>query len=195
MSPTAIFLLSISMSTDAFAAAVGRGAAQRPDFAACVRGGIVFGLVEAITPVIGWSLGIIAADMVERFDHWIAFGLLVTVGSHMVWEASRRDGDDTATDLKPRSRARKAGKTALIATAVGTSIDAGAIGVSLAFIGVNIWIIAAAIGFTTFVCATMGLIIGKFVGERFGSMVEILGGILLIGIGSWILAEHTGLLS
>lgn len=194
MSPIAIFLLSLSMSADAFAAAVGRGAAHRPDFAGAVRGGLVFGIIEAITPIIGWSLGMIAADMVEKVDHWIAFVLLVGVGGRMIWEAARRDAADPV-EAQPGSTLRKTGMIALVATAIGTSIDAAAVGVGLAFIGVNIWIIAAAIGFTTFVCATIGLMIGKFVGARFGSRVEILGGILLIGIGTVILLEHTGYLS
>ena len=79
-------------------------------------------------------------------------------------------------------------------TAVGTSIDAAAVGVGLAFIGANIWVIAASIGFTTFVLTTIGMLIGKAVGTRFGKTAEIIGGVALIGLGTAILLEHLGVL-
>lgn len=190
MSPVSIAILSLSMSADAFAASVGRGAAERPNWSSALKGGAVFGIIEAITPVIGWSLGLVAASAVEKVDHWIAFILLVAVGGRMIWEAARRDTDEIP---EPGSTTRKAGIVALVATAIGTSIDAAAVGVGLAFIGVDIWLIAAAIGFTTFVLTTIGLGIGRYVGVRFGSAVEVVGGLLLIGIGSAILADHTGI--
>lgn len=191
MSPIAILILSLSMSADAFAAAIGRGAQQRPDFAQAVRSGLVFGIIEALTPLIGFGLGIIAAGLVEAIDHWIAFGLLGAVGAKMIWEALKRDEDEEVSTAKT---AGKAGMVALVATAVGTSIDAGAIGVSLALLGENIWIIAAAIGATTFVLATLGLLIGKVAGTRLGRIVELVGGVALIVLGSKILMEHLGYL-
>lgn len=193
MSPIAILILSLSMSADAFAAAIGRGAQQRPDFAQAVRSGLVFGIIEALTPLIGFGLGIIAAGLVEAIDHWIAFGLLGAVGAKMIWEALKRDEDDAEPEA-PSKVAGKAGMVALVATAVGTSIDAGAIGVSLALLGENIWIIAAAIGATTFVLATLGLLIGKVAGTRLGRIVELVGGVALIVLGSKILMEHLGYL-
>jgi len=191
MSPFSIAILSLSMSADAFAASIGRGASQRPSWSSAIKGGAVFGIIEAITPIIGWSLGLVAASVVERVDHWIAFVLLAGVGGRMIWEAWKRDADVVA---EPTEITRKAGIIALIATAIGTSIDAAAVGVGLAFIGVDIWLIALAIGFTTFVMTTIGLGIGRYVGVRFGSAVEIIGGVLLIGIGTAILADHTGLM-
>ena len=167
MTPLSIAVLSLSMSTDAFAAAVGRGAAHRPPFATAVRNGLVFGVIEAITPLIGWGLGLIAAGFVEQVDHWIAFGLLGAVGAKMLWEAFQPVEDDDGARL-----ARN--------------------GVGLAFIGANIWIIAASIGFTTFVATTIGMLIGKAVGRRFGKVAEFLGGVALILIGLGILAEHMG---
>ncbi|RZJ37532.1 MAG: manganese efflux pump [Brevundimonas sp.] len=189
MTPLSIAVLSLSMSTDAFAAAVGRGAAHRPPFATAVRNGLVFGVIEAITPLIGWGLGLIAAGFVEQVDHWIAFGLLGAVGAKMLWEAFQPVEDDDG------ARLARNGVLALIATAVGTSIDAAAVGVGLAFIGANIWIIAASIGFTTFVATTIGMLIGKAVGRRFGKVAEFLGGVALILIGLGILAEHMGWLT
>lgn len=162
MTPGAIAVLSLSMSTDAFAAAVGRGASHRPSLAGAIRAGAVFGVIEAVTPVIGWALGLVAAGLVERIDHWIAFVLLVAVGVKMIWEATR----DTAAGRE--ESARRSGPWALVATAVGTSIDAAAVGVGLAFLGANIWIIALSIGLTTFVLTTTGMLIGRAVGGRFG---------------------------
>ncbi|MDG5489609.1 manganese efflux pump MntP family protein [Sphingomonas sp. BGYR3] len=190
MTPLSITLLSFSMSADAFAASVGRGAASRPSLTAALRGGLVFGVVEAITPLIGWTLGLIAAGWVEAVDHWIAFGLLTLVGGHMILQSFGTD-EDPATDATP-AIVRRGGAPALVATAIGTSIDAAAIGVGLAFIGVNIWLIAASIGMTTFAMTTIGLYLGGSVGTRLGKRVELLGGVMLIGIGLFILADHTG---
>lgn len=187
MTPLSIAVLSLSMSTDAFAAAVGRGAAHRPVFATAVRNGLVFGVIEAITPLIGWGLGMIAAGLVEQIDHWIAFGLLGAVGAKMLWEAFQPvDAEDAA------GRAVRNGALALVATAVGTSIDAAAVGVGLAFIGADIWVIALSIGVSTFVLTTLGMLIGKAVGVRFGKVAEFLGGVALILIGLSILADHMG---
>ena len=95
MTPLSIAVLSLSMSTDAFAAAVGRGAAHRPPFLTAVRNGLVFGVIEAVTPVIGWFLGTLAADYVEQVDHWIAFALLVLVGGHMIRASLSTDAEET----------------------------------------------------------------------------------------------------
>lgn len=189
MSPIAIAVLSLSMSADAFAAAIGRGAQHRPTVPQALRSGLIFGVVEAITPLIGFALGVAAADFVEAVDHWIAFGLLGAVGLKMIWEAVKRD--EAADDVRPASR----GLLALIATAVGTSIDAGAVGVGLALLNANIWLIAFCIGFTTFVMATIGLLIGKVAGTRLGRVAELIGGLALIALGSKILLEHLGVLA
>ena len=181
------------MSADAFAAAIGRGAVHRPSLPQALKAGLIFGVIEALTPIIGFGLGVAAASMIEAIDHWIAFGLLGAVGAKMIWEATKKD-DETPADTGAGEKAARRGLLALIATAVGTSIDAGAIGVGLAFLDENIWIIAAAIGFTTFALATLGLLIGKAVGTRFGKIVELLGGVALIALGLKILLEHIGVL-
>lgn len=174
------------MSADAFAAAIGRGAQHRPTAPQALRSGLVFGLVEAITPLIGFSLGVAAADFVEAVDHWIAFGLLSAVGLRMVWEALKPKAVET--DARSASR----GLVALVATAVGTSIDAGAVGVGLAMLNANIWLIAFCIGATTFIMATFGLLIGKAVGARLGRIAELIGGLALMALGLKILLEHLG---
>ncbi|WP_427789625.1 manganese efflux pump MntP family protein [Brevundimonas diminuta] len=191
MSPIAIAVLSLSMSADAFAAAIGRGAQHRPTVSQALRSGLVFGVVEAITPLIGFALGVAAADFVEAVDHWIAFGLLGAVGLKMIWEALKRDEAEADADAHPASR----GLLALVATAVGTSIDAGAVGVGLALLNANIWLIAFCVGFTTFVMATVGLLIGKIAGTRLGRVAELIGGLALIALGCKILLEHLGVLA
>ena len=184
MSPIAILVLSLSMSTDAFAAAVARGAAHRPSLADTFKAALMFGIIEAITPLIGWALGSIASGFVESIDHWIAFGLLGAVGGNMIWQATR--ASDEANDEEPR----RSGLWALIGTALATSIDAGAVGVGLALIDAKIWIIAASIGFSTFVCTAIGMRIGKVIGVRFGKCAELIGGVALIAIGALILFDH-----
>ena len=187
MTPGAIAVLSLSMSTDAFAAAVGRGAAHRPDWRSAIKAGAVFGVIEAVTPLIGWTLGLLAAGFVEQIDHWIAFVLLAVVGGKMILEASKPADADAAP--------ARSGPWALIATAVGTSIDAAAVGVGLAFLGANIWIIALSIGLTTFALTTVGMLIGRAVGARFGKIAELIGGLALIALGTTILLEHLGILA
>lgn len=191
ITPLSIAVLSVSMSADAFAAAIGRGAQHRPTVIQALRSGLVFGIIEAITPLIGFALGVAAAGFVEAIDHWIAFGLLGAVGAKMVWEAARRDEAAEAEDARAGSR----GLLALVATAVGTSIDAGAVGVGLALLDANIWLIAACIGATTFALATLGLLVGKAAGARLGRIVEFVGGVALIALGLKILLQHLGVLA
>ncbi|MFC7553354.1 manganese efflux pump MntP family protein [Pseudoroseomonas wenyumeiae] len=122
-----------------------------------------------------------AAGFVTAVDHWIAFVLLGLVGGRMLLEAMRRQEDEA-----PSGRSF----WVLVATAVGTSLDAMAVGVSLAFLEINIWVIAAAIGFATFCMATGGMLAGRLLGRRFGRWAEGLGGAALILLGSSILYEH-----
>lgn len=190
MSPFAIALLAFSMSADACAAAIGRGASHRPRPWEAVRAGLVFGTVETLTPLLGWSLGLVAAGLVAAIDHWIAFFLLLGVGGKMVWEAVRRSEDHGTADA---GNGKRRNLMLLVATAVGTSIDAAAVGVTLAFLDVSIVPVALAIGATTFALATIGMLVGSAVGNRFGSLVEAIGGLILIAIGAGILAEHTGI--
>ncbi|WP_292056702.1 MULTISPECIES: manganese efflux pump MntP family protein [unclassified Brevundimonas] len=194
MSPVAIAVLSVSMSADAFAAAIGRGAQHRPTVSQALRSGLVFGVIEAITPLIGFALGVAAAGFVAAIDHWIAFGLLGAVGAKMIWEALKREEEAVEAE-NASGKAASRGLLALVATAVGTSIDAGAVGVGLALLDANIWLIAACIGFTTFALATLGLLVGKAAGTRLGKIVELVGGVALIALGLKILLEHLGVLA
>jgi manganese efflux pump family protein len=163
MTPLAIVLLAFSMSSDAFAAALGKGALlQRPSFGEALRTGVIFGTVEAITPVIGWAAGRAASGYIAAFDHWIAFGLLAAIGAKMIWDSIRRpEGTE-----KPRHHSF----SDLVVTAVGTSIDAMAVGVTLALLDADIVINALAIGMATFAMTTMGVLFGRFLGGRFGPL-------------------------
>jgi putative Mn2+ efflux pump MntP len=186
MSPLSIAVLAVSMSVDAFAVSVGRGAAiGRPPVREALRTGLVFGIVEALTPPIGWAAGFAASRYVEAVDHWIAFALLAGVGLHMLYATFRKD--DAAAAPAGRSLA------VLIATAIGTSLDAMAVGVSLAFLDVNIVVVAIAIGLATFVMSSGGMLIGRLIGERFGKVAEAVAGLALCGLGVFILFEHLSL--
>lgn len=186
VSPIAIVILAFSMAADAFAAALARGARHRPAWPQAVRTGLVFGLIETITPLAGWAFGRAAAGYVEAVDHWIAFFLLIGVGGRMIREAFISPDDP---DEPPRG-----GWMTLVATAVGTSIDAAAVGVGLAMIEVNILVVAASIGAATTLMATIGLRIGRMAGEWLGRRVEFVAGLALILLGTAILLEHTGYL-
>ena len=184
MSFLSTVFLAFAMSTDAFAAAVGKGMAlHRPRLSEALRTGIIFGVIEALTPLVGWALGTIAAEFVADWDHWIAFGLLVFLGLAMIRKGTKKEAE-TATPVARHSF------WLLAATGFATSIDAMAVGVSLAFIDNNILITAAAIGCATLLMVTLGVMIGRVIGHVAGRWAEVLGGVALIGIGSAILYEH-----
>jgi manganese efflux pump family protein len=184
MSVFAVAIVALSMSIDAFVAALSRGAALRgPRLLEAVRTGLVFGVIEGITPIIGWTAGLAASRFIESVDHWIAFVLLAIVGGHMIFNAVRKSPS--------QDREVQTGSWfILLVTAFGTSIDAMIVGVSLAFLDVNIFIIAAAIGAATFALSTLGILAGRTVGTGFGRWAEAFGGIGLIGLGSSILIQH-----
>ncbi len=186
MSPLSILLIGFAMSTDAFAAAVGKGAAMRkPRFTDALRAGLIFGVIEAITPIIGWLLGRAASQYVEAFDHWIAFVLLGALGLHMIIAGLEPDEEDADEAEKPRH-----GFWALAATGFATSIDAMAIGVGLAFLDVHIGVVALVIGLCTLVMVTLGIMLGRVLGKLVGKRAEIVGGVILMIIGCTILYEH-----
>jgi putative Mn2+ efflux pump MntP len=186
MSFLSILLLGIAMSTDAFAAAVGKGAAMRkPLWRDALRAGLIFGCIEALTPVLGWTLGQAASKYVVSFDHWIAFGLLGALGVHMIVAGLKPEAPEVAAEAPKRH-----GFWNLAATGLATSIDAMAVGVGLAFLDVNIVEVAVVIGLCTLTMVTLGIMLGRVLGTLAGKRAEIVGGALLIAIGSTILFEH-----
>ena len=187
MSPLSIVAIAFAMSTDAFAAAIAKGAAlQRPSWREALRTGAIFGVIEAITPVVGWLIGSAAAKYASAWDHWIAFTLLAGLGARMIWVGFRPD--ESEVDERPQSHSF----WVLALTGLATSIDALAVGVGLAFVDVHIIWVAIAIGLATFVMVTVGVMLGRVLGAIVGKRAEILGGLLLIGIGFAIVFEHLG---
>lgn len=185
MNPAAILLLALAMSTDAFAAAIGKGSALRhPRWGEALRTGLIFGAIEAVTPLVGWLFGQAAARYVTAWDHWIAFVLLGGLGLRMIRAGLKADEEG---DLPRPSRHSF---WVLATTGFATSIDAMAVGVGLAFVDVSILPIAAAIGLTTCLMVTAGVMLGRVLGAVAGKRAEIIGGLLLLGIGAAILHEH-----
>ena len=184
----ATLILAFGMSMDAFAAAIGKGASlQRPGLKEALRTGLIFGVIEALTPLIGWAVGIAASRYVMAWDHWVAFTLLFVLGTRMIVEGFRKK--DEVCEAPERH-----GFWLLAMTAVATSLDAMAVGVGLAFLQVNIVTTALAIGASTMVMASAGILLGRFLGPVMGKWAEVFGGVVLIGIGTSILVEHLGLL-
>ncbi len=185
MNISATILLAFGMSMDAFAASIGKGATlHKPKFSEALRTGLIFGAIETLTPLIGWGLGMLASQFVLEWNHWIAFVLLVFLGGRMVIEGFRGNSDEDDAPLQ------RHGFWLLVTTAIATSPDAMAVGVGLAFLQVNIIATALAIGCATLIMSTLGMMVGRFIGPLLGKRAEILGGIVLIGIGAQILWAH-----
>jgi len=184
VNPVALVFLALAMSTDAFAAAIGKGSSlHKPRFIEALRTGLIFGVIEAITPMIGWAIGHAATRWVENWDHWIAFTLLVALGLHMIWNGVKHEAEE---EEKPQQHSFMI----LAVTAVATSIDALAVGVGLAFVNVNILVAAAAIGLATMTMVTLGVMLGRVLGHIVGKRAEIVGGVVLMLVGATILYEH-----
>lgn len=185
MSFLTIVLIALALAMDAFAVALSTGVTMckmRLRFA--FRMAAFFGVFQAIMPIIGWSIGQFAAELVKSYDHWIAFLLLLLIGGKMIYEAVRgsKDSDDEKKD--PHN------VYILLTLAVATSIDAAVVGVSLSFLNVEIILPSIIIGIITFFVSLAGVAIGCKVGDIFGAKIEILGGVVLIGIGVKILIQH-----
>ena len=186
MNPISIFMLGMAMSTDAFAAALGKGAGMlKPRFSEALRIGFIFGFVEMLTPIIGWFLGSAASRYIDSIDHWVAFVLLAGLGCHMIY-GSLKDEPEEKESL------RKNGICSIALTGLATSIDALAVGVGLALIDVNIILVAIVIGLCTWTMVTVGIMMGRILGKMVGKRAETLGGIVLIVVGASILCEHIG---
>lgn len=178
--------LAFSMSADAFAVSLCKGAAlKKPRFSDALRTGAIFGAVEGVTPLAGWLAGLAASRYVQAVDHWITFVILGLIGLKMIYECLFDHHEE-------KQKKERHGALVLAFTALATSIDALAVGVTLAFMQVNIWICAAAIGAATFLMVTIGIMTGHYVGLKAGRYAEGLGGLCLIAIGTIILLEHLG---
>ena len=188
-----LFLLAVGLSMDAFAVSVCKGLAmKKATLKAEATCGLWFGGFQMLMPVTGFFLGSLFAEAIEAFDHWVAFGLLVIIGINMLKEALEKedesgDGSEMDADLSVRT---------MFLMAVATSIDALAVGISLAMVGsVNIWLAAAFIGICTCLLSALGVKIGHLFGSRYEKKAEFAGGVILILLGVKILLEHLGVLA
>ncbi len=181
-----LFLLAVGLSMDAFAVSICKGLSMKK--ATLKQGAICgawFGGFQAIMPVIGFFLAMTFADAIRAFDHWVAFGLLAIIGINMLKEAFHKE-----CDCCENQDADLSFKTMLV-MAVATSIDAMAVGISLAMAGdVNIWTAALLIGVITFGMSALGVKIGNVFGSRFEKKAQAAGGLILIVLGIKILIEH-----
>lgn len=186
-----LFLIGVGLSMDAFAVSVCKGLGMsRLNIRQATIISLFFGGFQALMPLIGWALGSQLADLITPIDHWIAFALLAFVGGKMLWDAFHEDDEqgeeaqDARLDLKE-----------LIMLAIATSIDALAVGITFAFLGVSIVWAIAVIGVTTFVLSVVGVAVGHVFGARYEKGATIAGGIVLILIGCKILLEHLGIVT
>lgn len=196
MSIFAMIFLALGMSMDAFAAALARGTclSKQLNVLKLFKTGLVFGGVEMLAPLLGYLLGSMARHWVSQWDHWLAFGLLLILGGRMIYEAFSDDEDHHAKQTTQPEPARKRDLCLLVMTAFATSIDSLVVGVGLAFLEVNIFVAALLIGLATTTMATLGLYLGRILGDKIGKWAEMAGGLVLIAIGCSVLVDHLNLI-
>lgn len=177
-----IIFLGLGLSFDTFAVSVSTGLLKNSiRFWQGVRVAVVLAFFQALMPLLGWFGGTQVASYISEIDHWIAFGLLSVVGIKMIIEAFKAEEDKKSNSLSFR---------VLVLMGIATSMDALVVGVSLAFFEIRILQSIVIIGFITFLAAMIGMLIGKSSNKKSGKKIEIVGGVLLIGIGLKILMEH-----
>lgn len=183
-----LIVLAIGLSMDALAVSICKGLAlPRAGWKECCIAGLWFGAFQALMPLLGYVLGGRFSGYIERFDHWIAFVLLAFIGLNMI-----RESREEAEEEKPYTGINF---KELFILAVATSIDALAVGVTFAFLQVNIVPAIAIIGCTTFVISLAGVYVGNVFGARYKSRAELTGGVILVLIGLKILLEHLGVIA
>lgn len=186
----AILLVAVSLALDAFAVAVSCGVSV-PGFGGrqALWVGVWFGSFQFVMTLVGWLLGSGVSDYIRWADHWVAFGLLSFIGGRMVWEALKKG---SSVGPKPASSSSLTAQR-LSLLAVATSIDALAVGVSMALLpGMDIWTAAGIIGAVAFLLSLIGGLLGRRLGHLFQTRAQLAGGLVLIVIGLHILGEHLG---
>ena len=179
---------ALGLSMDAFAVSICKGLAlKKIDFKKHLLVGLWFGGFQALMPLIGYLLGINFTDYITSIDHWIAFILLGFIGLNMIKESLQKDECEECSDDSLSFKS-------MLILAIATSIDALAVGITFAFLEVNIVTAVSSIGIITFVLSAIGVKVGHVFGSRFKSKAELAGGIVLILLGVKILLEHLGIL-
>lgn len=179
-----IVIIAVGLAMDAFAVSVAAGAAQKElKIAHALRMAFFFGAFQAVMPLIGWLAGLSFKDAIVAYDHWVAFGLLAAIGGKMIYESFKLKGaEEKATDVSSLM--------VVLVLAVATSIDALAVGITLTLITEHVAAAVITIGVITFILSYIGCWLGEKVGHLFENRIEIIGGIILIGIGIKILIQH-----
>ena len=203
-----LITISIALSMDAFSVSICQGlSTKRFSLKMALSCGLWFGSFQALMPLIGYFLGAQFEHFITHIDHWIAFGLLSVIGVNMIREAagestSQRDNETTSRDVTHYTDENKhdvigasehdteSKSASMLVLAIATSIDALAVGVTFAFLKVNIWKSILIIGITTFIFSFVGVKIGNVFGSRYSKAAEIVGGVILIVLGIKILIEH-----
>ena len=182
-----LLLIAIGLSMDAFSVSICKGlTTKRFSWRMALLCGLWFGFFQALMPVIGYYLGAQFQELIEAYDHWIAFGLLFLIGANMIREALSKKEESANGDLDVKT---------MFLLAIATSIDALAVGVSFACIQVKLWSSVLIIGITTFLFSVLGVKIGNVFGSKYEKSAGIIGGIILILIGLKILLEHLGVIA
>ena len=190
MNPLELLLIAIGLSMDAFAVAICIGLTmQKVTFKKSLTIGLYFGVFQALMPLIGFALSTRFADKIVAFDHWVVFILLSFIGGKMIFESFNKDEDCDCKEEKSLNFAQ------MLPLALATSIDALAVGVSFAFLKVNIVPTALSIGAITLILSMIAVKIGHSFGAKFKSNAELIGGIILVSIGLKILFEHLGIIN
>lgn len=179
-----VLAVALGLSADCFAVAVGGSVAMKTlSFVRVFRTSLSFGLFQALMPVLGWLAGRTVVDLIADYDHWVAFTLLAIVGGRMIWDSFRAEaGTDETRDITRG--------LLLLTLSVATSIDALAVGLSFAFVDVDIVPTCVTIGVVSFAVTSAGLLVGSRAGKMVGRRAETVGGIVLIGIGLRVLLSH-----
>lgn len=185
-----IVLVALGLSADAFAVAMCKGVEMKKfvlRYALVIA--LFFGAFQALMPLIGWAVASQFARYIESFDHWIAFALLLLLGGKMMLDSFKKEEEEEG------EKVLKLGLKTLVLMAIATSIDALAVGVTFAFLQVNVWLAVAMIGSVTFVLSFLGVVIGVRIGDKFEKKAKFFGGLILVLIGVKILLEHLGVIS
>lgn len=186
MGLTELFIIAVGLSMDAFAVSVCKGlSVQKMNLGHALICGAYFGGFQALMPSIGYFLGSQFESMITQIDHWVAFVLLAIIGGNMIKESRETDVEKLDCSFGPAS---------MLPLAVATSIDALAVGVTFAFLQVNIFWAVLFIGVVTFVLSAIGVRVGHVFGAKYKSKAELAGGLILIFMGTKILLEHLGIL-
>ncbi len=192
MSNIEIFILAVALSMDAFAVAVCKGlSVSKLKISHMLITGAYFGFFQAFMPLIGYMLGKQFESLITNVDHWIAFVLLGIIGFNMIRESREKDDDCECC----KNSEGKFSPRVMLPLAVATSIDALAVGITLAFLKVELIPSVSFIGITTFVLSAVGVKIGNIFGSKYKSVSELIGGIVLIAMGTKILLEHLGIIT